>query len=115
MCSSDLWAAAASFRGTDMRGGANGARVRLDPQRNWAVNDPKELARTLATLEKIQQDFNASCLTQKIPQRAAGYKTRYPTDLFAFSSTLQLRSSSLKEESTWSREVASATLNQSNL
>jgi len=54
------WAAAASFRGTDMRGGANGARVRLDRQRNWAVNDPKELARTLATLEKIQQDFNQS-------------------------------------------------------
>ena len=54
------WAAAASFRGTDMRGGANGARLRLDPQRNWAVNDPKELARALAALEKIQQDFNQS-------------------------------------------------------
>ena len=54
------WAAAASFRGTDMRGGANGARVRLDPQRNWEVNDPKELARSLATLEKIQQEFNKS-------------------------------------------------------
>ena len=54
------WAAAASFRGTDMRGGANGARVRLDPQRNWEANDPKELARSLATLEKIQQEFNKS-------------------------------------------------------
>jgi catalase-peroxidase len=52
------WAAAASFRGTDMRGGANGARVRLDPQRNWEVNDPAELAKVLKALEGIQQDFN---------------------------------------------------------
>lgn len=54
------WAAAASFRGTDMRGGANGARLRLDPQKDWAVNDPKELAKVLKTLEKIQGDFNKS-------------------------------------------------------
>jgi catalase-peroxidase len=52
------WAAAASFRGTDKRGGANGARIRLEPQRNWAVNDPAELAKVLPTLEQIQQDFN---------------------------------------------------------
>jgi catalase-peroxidase len=52
------WASAASFRGTDMRGGANGARVRLDPQRSWEVNDPAELAKVLKTLEGIQQDFN---------------------------------------------------------
>jgi catalase-peroxidase len=52
------WASAASFRGTDMRGGANGARVRLDPQRSWEVNDPAELARELKTLEGLQQDFN---------------------------------------------------------
>jgi catalase-peroxidase len=52
------WASAASFRGTDMRGGANGARVRLDPQRSWAVNDPAELAKVLKTLEGIQTDFN---------------------------------------------------------
>ena len=52
------WASAASFRGTDMRGGANGARVRLDPQRSWAVNDPTELAKVLAALEGIQSDFN---------------------------------------------------------
>jgi catalase-peroxidase len=52
------WAAAASFRGTDMRGGANGARLRLDPQRNWEVNNPQELARVLTALERIQQDFN---------------------------------------------------------
>ena len=52
------WASAASFRATDMRGGANGARLRLDPQRNWAVNDPKELAKVLAKLESIQKDFN---------------------------------------------------------
>jgi catalase-peroxidase len=54
------WAAASSFRATDMRGGANGARVRLDPQKGWAVNDPDELARTLATLEGVQKAFNAT-------------------------------------------------------
>ncbi|MCD1600023.1 catalase/peroxidase HPI [Rheinheimera aquimaris] len=54
------WAAASSFRGTDMRGGANGARLRLDPQKDWAVNDPKELAKVLKILEKVQSDFNKS-------------------------------------------------------
>jgi catalase-peroxidase len=54
------WASAASFRGTDKRGGANGARIRLEPQRGWAVNDPAELATVLPTLERIQQEFNAS-------------------------------------------------------
>ena len=55
---STAWAAAASFRGTDKRGGANGARIRLEPQRDWEVNDPTELAKVLQTLEQIQQDFN---------------------------------------------------------
>jgi catalase-peroxidase len=54
------WASAASFRGTDMRGGANGARLRLEPQRGWAVNDPAELAEALQTLEQIQRRFNDS-------------------------------------------------------
>jgi catalase-peroxidase len=54
------WASAASFRGTDKRGGANGARIRLAPQKDWEVNDPAELAKALQTLEKIQQDFNSS-------------------------------------------------------
>jgi catalase-peroxidase len=54
------WASAASFRGTDKRGGANGARIRLAPQRDWAVNDPPELAKVLQTLEQIQQDYNGS-------------------------------------------------------
>ncbi|MFV1366660.1 catalase/peroxidase HPI [Mycolicibacterium elephantis] len=54
------WAAAASFRGTDKRGGANGARIRLEPQKNWEVNEPAELAKVLPVLEKIQQDFNGS-------------------------------------------------------
>ncbi|MET0455600.1 MAG: catalase/peroxidase HPI [Mycobacterium sp.] len=54
------WAAASSFRSTDKRGGANGARLRLEPQRSWEVNEPSELARVLPALEKIQQDFNAS-------------------------------------------------------
>ncbi|MEA2188697.1 MAG: catalase-peroxidase, partial [Solirubrobacteraceae bacterium] len=54
------WAAASSFRGTDKRGGANGARVRLAPQRDWEVNEPSDLAEVLETLEAIQQDFDDS-------------------------------------------------------
>ncbi len=54
------WASAASFRGTDMRGGANGARIRLAPQKDWEVNEPAELATALQALEKVQQDFNSS-------------------------------------------------------
>ncbi|MCY3749590.1 MAG: catalase/peroxidase HPI [Chloroflexi bacterium] len=57
---STAWASAASFRGTDKRGGANGARVRLAPQRDWEVNDPDQLAGVLDTLEGIQADFNGS-------------------------------------------------------
>ncbi|GAB1053111.1 MAG: catalase/peroxidase HPI [Shewanella algae] len=52
------WAAASSFRGTDMRGGANGARIALKPQRDWTANDPKALAKVIGKLEKIQKDFN---------------------------------------------------------
>jgi catalase-peroxidase len=52
------WASASSFRGTDMRGGANGARVRLAPQKDWEANNPEELAEVLAKLESIQQKFN---------------------------------------------------------
>jgi catalase-peroxidase len=55
---STAWSAAASFRGTDKRGGANGARIRLAPQRHWEVNEPAELAKALKALEQIQQDFN---------------------------------------------------------
>jgi len=54
------WASAATYRGTDMRGGANGARLRLAPQKDWAVNGPAELAKVLQTLERIQQDFNGA-------------------------------------------------------
>ncbi len=54
------WAAAATFRGTDKRGGANGARVRLAPQNGWAVNDPAELAKALQALEQVQAEFNAA-------------------------------------------------------
>ena len=57
---STAWASAASFRRTDKRGGANGARIRLEPQRNWEANDPAELAVVLQTLEQIQKNFNAS-------------------------------------------------------
>ena len=57
---STAWASAASFRGTDKRGGANGARIRLEPQRSWEINDPSELAPVLQALEQVQQDFNSS-------------------------------------------------------
>ena len=54
------WASAASFRGTDLRGGANGARVRLAPQKDWEANSPKELAKVLKRLEAIQKDWNGA-------------------------------------------------------
>ena len=57
---STAWASASTFRGSDKRGGANGARIRLAPQKDWAVNQPAQLAKVLATLERIQQDFNSS-------------------------------------------------------
>jgi catalase-peroxidase len=57
---STTWASAATFRGSDLRGGANGARIRLAPQKDWAVNQPEQLAQVLASLEKIQADFNAA-------------------------------------------------------
>ena len=52
------WASASTFRGSDKRGGANGARIRLAPQRTWEANQPAELAKVLQTLEAIQKDFN---------------------------------------------------------
>jgi catalase-peroxidase len=54
------WASAATFRGSDKRGGANGARIRLAPQKNWEVNQPAELAKVLQKLEAIQKDFNST-------------------------------------------------------
>ncbi len=57
---STAWASAATFRGTDKRGGANGARIRLAPQKDWEVNNPAELGKVLKTLEEIQKDFNGS-------------------------------------------------------
>jgi catalase-peroxidase len=57
---STAWASAASFRGTDKRGGANGARIRLTPQNEWEVNNPAQLGTVLSTLEGIQQEFNAA-------------------------------------------------------
>src|SRR5438067_11674356 len=54
------WASASSFRGSDKRGGANGARIRLSPQKDWEVNQPAELAKVLAMLGKIQKEFNAA-------------------------------------------------------
>jgi catalase-peroxidase len=57
---STAWASAATFRGSDKRGGANGARIRLEPQNGWEVNNPDELAQVLRTIEGVQQEFNAA-------------------------------------------------------
>jgi catalase-peroxidase len=57
---STAWASASTFRGSDKRGGANGARIRLEPQKNWNVNKPAELAKALQKLEQIQKDFNSA-------------------------------------------------------
>ena len=63
---SAAWASASSFRGSDKRGGANGARVRLEPQNGWEVNNPDELATVLRTLERIQESFNAQAGAKKV-------------------------------------------------
>ena len=60
------WASASTFRGSDKRGGANGARIRLSPQKYWEVNNPKQLEKVLATLEKIQSDFNKNATPKKV-------------------------------------------------
>lgn len=60
------WASASTFRGSDKRGGANGARIRLEPQKNWEVNNPKELAKVLSALEKIQTKFNGKNEGRKV-------------------------------------------------
>lgn len=57
---STAWASASTFRGSDKRGGANGARIRLEPQRSWAVNNPEQLSKVLNVLEGIQKEFNAA-------------------------------------------------------
>ncbi len=57
---SSAWASASTFRGSDKRGGANGARIRLAPQKDWAVNNPAQLANVLSTLERIQEEFNST-------------------------------------------------------
>ena len=93
---STAWASAASFRGTDKRGGANGARIRLAPQKDWEVNNPPELAKVLRTLEAIQKAFNdsqaggtkkvsladvivlAGCAAVEQAARKAGYAVEVP-------------------------------------
>ena len=62
---STAWASASTFRGSDKRGGANGARIRLAPQKDWPVNQPVQLAKVLQTLESIQREFNASASNGK--------------------------------------------------
>ncbi|GGW78036.1 catalase/peroxidase HPI [Streptomyces caelestis] len=63
---STAWASASTFRGSDKRGGANGARIRLEPQRSWEVNEPDELAQVLRVLEGIQQEFNSGAGAKKV-------------------------------------------------
>jgi catalase-peroxidase len=89
---STAWAAASSFRGSDKRGGANGARIRLEPQKNWEVNQPLVLAKVLSTLEGVQKDFNATgkkvsladlivlggCAAVEAAAKKAGYDVTVP-------------------------------------
>lgn len=63
---STAWASASTYRGSDRRGGANGARIRLAPQKDWEVNNPKQLQKVLSTLEKIQNEFDAKSNTKKV-------------------------------------------------
>ncbi len=63
---STAWASASTFRGSDKKGGANGARIRLEPQRSWEVNNPEQLNKVLSALEKIQTDFNAKSGSKKV-------------------------------------------------
>lgn len=63
---STAWASASTYRGSDRRGGANGARIRLEPQINWAANNPKQLSKVLPVLENIQKNFNAKSASRKI-------------------------------------------------
>ncbi len=92
---STAWASASTFRGSDFRGGANGARIRLAPQKDWEVNQPAQLAKVLNKLKKIQKDFNSSqkenkkvsladlivlggCAAVEAAAKAAGYKVEVP-------------------------------------
>jgi catalase-peroxidase len=89
---STAWAAASSFRGSDKRGGANGARIRLEPQKNWEVNQPLVLAKVLSALEGVQKDFNATgkkvsladlivlggCAAVEAAAKKAGYNVTVP-------------------------------------
>jgi catalase-peroxidase len=92
---STAWASASTFRGSDKRGGANGARIRLAPQKDWDVNQPAQLSKILSTLEKIQQDFNSTqkkgkkvsladlivlggCAAVESAAKAAGYDVEVP-------------------------------------
>jgi len=86
---STAWASAATFRGTDKRGGANGARMRLAPQKDWAVNNPAELAKVLQTLERIRKDFKkpisladlivlGGCAAVERAAKKAGYDVKVP-------------------------------------
>jgi catalase-peroxidase len=68
---STAWASASTFRGSDKRGGANGARIRLEPQKNWEVNQPAELAKVLKKLEAIQKDFNDSPSNKKAKKQVS--------------------------------------------
>ncbi|MGC9222476.1 MAG: catalase/peroxidase HPI [Terracidiphilus sp.] len=88
------WAAAASFRGSDKRGGANGARIRLAPQKNWEVNQPAELKKVLTKLEAIQKQFNAS--QAKGDRKSPGGKRISLADLIVLAGTAAVEAAANK-------------------
>jgi catalase-peroxidase len=90
---STAWASAASFRNSDKRGGANGARIRLEPQKNWEVNQPLVLNKVLTTLEKIQQDFNT---TQNGSGQSEGAKQVSLADLIILAGTAAVEAAAKK-------------------
>ena len=88
------WASAASFRGSDKRGGANGARIRLAPQKNWEVNQPAELKKALAKLEAIQKQFNTS--QAKGDRKSPGGKRISLADLIVLAGTAAVEAAAKK-------------------
>jgi catalase-peroxidase len=91
---STAWASASSFRDSDKRGGANGARIRLAPQKSWAVNQPGQLAKVLSTLEQIGRDFNKAQV--RVPGLQAGNKQVSTADLIVLGGCAAVEAAAMR-------------------